>query len=386
MKKKILITCFADVNIPGGGTTLSVNVAKFLSGHGHDVILLSKGNSDEVSNEIPIKYHQINSGAFWRIPQLVIEKQIENSLKSLNVKPEVVLSTSPFYIAPARKVWSDVKIIYLFPCLLWRCLKYARDDSGFNLFATINNYLIGKSEIGAFKNSDIVLAQAATVQEDIVSFYPKAIKKIAICPTGVDDLGTYTTQAKCTVREQLNTPQKANVVLTVSHIDKNKNLSYVINNIKALSESNVYLWICGDGPELQELKSLVHGLNIESNVRFLGWRKDIADIYMAADIFVHAAFYDNFPNVYLEALVCGLPVCGPFHDFPRIVSPLKNIITHGTHGFLYDLNAKDGLASILSEFFNKSNVEIETMKKEAHDLALANYAWSNYVEKIESFF
>jgi glycosyltransferase involved in cell wall biosynthesis len=34
----------------------------------------------------------------------------------------------------------------------------------------------------------------------------------------------------------------------------------------------------------------------------------LADIYRAADVFVHAAIADNFPNVVLEAQACGVPV------------------------------------------------------------------------------
>jgi glycosyltransferase involved in cell wall biosynthesis len=48
-----------------------------------------------------------------------------------------------------------------------------------------------------------------------------------------------------------------------------------------------------------------------ATVRFLPYEKDastVARYYQAADLYVHAAKVDNFPNVVLEALACGAPV------------------------------------------------------------------------------
>ena len=39
-------------------------------------------------------------------------------------------------------------------------------------------------------------------------------------------------------------------------------------------------------------------------------RSDLAHYYHAADLYLHAAHAENFPNVILEALSCGLPVIG----------------------------------------------------------------------------
>jgi glycosyltransferase involved in cell wall biosynthesis len=46
-------------------------------------------------------------------------------------------------------------------------------------------------------------------------------------------------------------------------------------------------------------------------VRFVSYQKDpkaVARYYQAADLYLHAAKADNFPNTVLEALACGKPV------------------------------------------------------------------------------
>jgi glycosyltransferase involved in cell wall biosynthesis len=48
-----------------------------------------------------------------------------------------------------------------------------------------------------------------------------------------------------------------------------------------------------------------------ANVRYLPWIEnpaDMADWYRAADIYLHAARADTFPNTVIEALACGTPV------------------------------------------------------------------------------
>src|ERR671918_1684959 len=48
-----------------------------------------------------------------------------------------------------------------------------------------------------------------------------------------------------------------------------------------------------------------------AEVRFVPYQKDaalVARYYQAADIYIHSARADTFPNTVLEALACGTPV------------------------------------------------------------------------------
>jgi glycosyltransferase involved in cell wall biosynthesis len=54
----------------------------------------------------------------------------------------------------------------------------------------------------------------------------------------------------------------------------------------------------------------------------------VARYYQAADIFLHAARSDTFPNTVLEALACGIPTIG------TRVGGIPEQIVHGETGFL----------------------------------------------------
>jgi glycosyltransferase involved in cell wall biosynthesis len=79
--------------------------------------------------------------------------------------------------------------------------------------------------------------------------------------------------------------------------------------------------IVGDGSLLPEMKLLAKNLGIENNVEFLGWREDIAFLLNSAKVFVHTSEREGFPNVFLEAMLCGLACvvsnCGDIIDIAK---------------------------------------------------------------------
>jgi glycosyltransferase involved in cell wall biosynthesis len=84
---------------------------------------------------------------------------------------------------------------------------------------------------------------------------------------------------------------------------------------------NVKACIVGDGPRFTELVGLAKDLGIEGNVSFAGHQKDVPYYMNSSRVFVHSSEREGFPNVYLEAMSCGLPSvvsnCGDIIDVAR---------------------------------------------------------------------
>lgn len=68
------------------------------------------------------------------------------------------------------------------------------------------------------------------------------------------------------------------------------------------------LWLIGDGPKEDELRSLAKDLGVEQRVAFLGWQTDILPILRTCDMLAMPSRDEALGNVILEAWAAGLPV------------------------------------------------------------------------------
>ncbi len=78
-------------------------------------------------------------------------------------------------------------------------------------------------------------------------------------------------------------------------------------SILAASLPDVRLWILGDGPERESLRTLIQRLGLSESVQMLGMRDDVGYWLAQADLFVLASVSEGLPVALLEALAVGLP-------------------------------------------------------------------------------
>ena len=81
----------------------------------------------------------------------------------------------------------------------------------------------------------------------------------------------------------------------------------VAHEVHARQPSAVFA-IVGDGDRRAELEALARRLGLERQARFLGWRKDLATVYGAADVCVLTSRNEGTPVAVIEALAAGVPV------------------------------------------------------------------------------
>ena len=383
----VTVACFTDAETGGGAATRARSVAVGLQARGHDVSLLSKVRDAGLGREgsvagIATVFHGSEAGWAWRVPMLVRERRLADTLKALPRVPDVLLAVSPFYINAAAKAWPDVPAVFLFPCLLWRCLPFTEAAGESGLLGRWNHWLTGRAERRAMDHARVIIAQGPTVEEDIRDFHPKLSTRIGIAPTGVDDLSRKVSRSRDEVREDFSTPPQAVVALAVGRLGLNKNVGWIIEELSRMSAERPWLWVVGTGPQEGVLRRRADELGLADRIRFLGARADMPDVYQAADVLVHAAHYDNFPNVYLEAMVSGLAVVGPRGRFPEVVSPLHTMIEPGVQGCVYDLGKAGDLAGVL-DTMAASPERTRQMGQAARTLALERYNWQRYVDAVE---
>jgi glycosyltransferase involved in cell wall biosynthesis len=72
----------------------------------------------------------------------------------------------------------------------------------------------------------------------------------------------------------------------------------------------VRLFLCGKGPQRDDLEEIARRFGIKDRVHFLGHIPNVVKVLQGADIFVHASTGEAFAFAVLEAMACGLPVVG----------------------------------------------------------------------------
>lgn len=103
------------------------------------------------------------------------------------------------------------------------------------------------------------------------------------------------------------------MLLYVGRVAFEKNIDFLLGVVHSLKElmPDLLLLVTGEGPAEASLKQLAKKLNIEDNVRFMGYLERDAELnacYQAADIFTFASTSETQGLVILEAMAQATPV------------------------------------------------------------------------------
>lgn len=113
---------------------------------------------------------------------------------------------------------------------------------------------------------------------------------------------------KSAKRKELGIPEDAILLLSVGELNANKNHETVIRAIKDL---DVYYVIAGKGDLQEYLQGIIDECNMTGEVKLLGFRRDVSELYQAADIYVLPSVREGLNVSIMEAMASGLPVvCG----------------------------------------------------------------------------
>lgn len=349
---------------------------------------LQKSNTTDIINKrikIDTTGHIKYPGA---MPAFNVYKKIKNKTEYFckHTRPDVVIGKCP------REV-GMLGVIYASKLKIPTILHYSYD-----WFDNLKQYMEGKKSpfiklIGyiilcyrhdilkkAIENATYVATVSNNFIDRITLRYSLPRQKLVIMRNTFSQGSTYSDIAP--VEVDLSVPK----ILYVGRIDANKNISTLLKAAKLLKDRRVsfLLYIVGDGPDIEYLKSVKNDYQLDGQVEFIGWvpNHKIPHYLSTCRCLVLISKSEAFPQVIVEAFSAARPVVG------SSVGGIPELITDKVTGFLIDPDDVQSLSNSL-ELLLKNSVLARDMGLRARAFINSNYSidatiaqWKDHIEKV----
>jgi L-malate glycosyltransferase len=135
-----------------------------------------------------------------------------------------------------------------------------------------------------------------------------------------------------------------------------KSMAHIFLDIRKRIDSK--LWLIGDGPELEAVKTIFKDSEFEDDVTYWGIQKQVAPILAQTDLLLLTSLYESFSLAALEAMACGVPVLAPK------VGGIPEVVVDGKTGFLYPAGEHSHAVNIAVKLLSDPDISKKT-KNEA---------------------
>ncbi len=129
-------------------------------------------------------------------------------------------------------------------------------------------------------------------------------------------------------RAELGLGENDIALISMGDLIARKDYSTAIDAIAKANDPRLHYFICGDGPQQNALHQRAKELNIEQQIHFLGYRKDVKELLQASDIFLFTTLQEGLPRSMMEAMASGLPCIA------TAIRGNTDLITDGKNGLL----------------------------------------------------
>ena len=179
-----------------------------------------------------------------------------------------------------------------------------------NHFVLANDFVTRLSNRMMDKKQDQMIAVCNKGKEQLIANGWSG-DRIQVIFNAVDMEAWAGDRSESTMRAELGLPEDRFVMLCASRFAEDKGHKYLIDSIKRLTELTAVpftLVLAGDGPLLEPSKEQVKELGLEEQVKFIGFRKDIKNLYKGSDLYVNSSQHEALSFLIIEAMAAGLPV------------------------------------------------------------------------------
>lgn len=168
-------------------------------------------------------------------------------------------------------------------------------------------------------------------------------------------------------------------ILYPARINRQKRQLEIVERLKGRLDAKVKIIFAGIGPDYEELKSKVEGLQ---NFQCLGYRSDIYQLQQDCNYMMLFSGHEGLPITLIEAMMMGTPaICSN-------VGGNAEIVKDGTNGFVIDKEDWEGLAKTINALGDVEEKEYEGLSLQARLQYECHFTFErfkeNYLELLHS--
>ncbi len=138
-----------------------------------------------------------------------------------------------------------------------------------------------------------------------------------------------------------------------------------------IKNKKIYYIICGQGELKEQLENIAKKEGVAEQVKLLGYRRDIIEIYKMADIYVFPSLQEGLPVALMEAMASGLPC---------IVSDIRgnnDLISNQVNGIAFSKKDNEELVNAI-KLLAYNNELLQKFSKRGKEIVQ-----NNSIEKIK---
>ena len=141
---------------------------------------------------------------------------------------------------------------------------------------------------------------------------------------------------------------------------------------------NMKFLILGSGKLSKQYKNKVNKLNLQNNVHFLGYRKDISNLMVMSDIAVSSSRREGLPVNIMEAMATGLPL---------VVSDVRgnhDLVHNCENGYVVGIEDIKMFTSSIESLYNSEELRNKFGEKSLE--LIKTYSIENIMKEMEKIY
>lgn len=227
----------------------------------------------------------------------------------------------------------------------------------------------------AINLSTSIVAVSQEMSESLTKEFPLSAEKIHFIANGVP------TELLQTPKEKIK--KKTIRIITVANLIPRKGLDQILQALAKISpDIRPTAKIIGDGYLHEKLEQTIKQLEIKNFVELTGTlsHKKVIEELLASDLFIFTSYSEGRPNALVEAMAAELPV------IVTNISGMRELITNGQNGFLYEPDDIDNLAALISTLSTNSTMRHNMGARARQTVINHNLDWNTTAQNYLSLY